>query len=121
MDYDNPATRTTTRPMPIGELLDAWLALQAGAFRGGHHPTRPQATQSEDRPWLPCPGEAPVLVVGCAGTVGASTLALVIASASSAAGWWIARRSPARGWSGRAPLNWVRPSTAGRRDTAARC
>jgi len=82
MDYNNPATRTTTRPMPIGELLDAWLALQAGAFRGGHHPTRPQATQSEDRPWLPCPGEAPVLVVGCAGTVGASTVTLLIASAS---------------------------------------
>lgn len=82
MDYDNPATRTTTRPVPIGELLDAWLALQAGAFRGGHHPARPQATQSDHRPWLPCPGEAPVLVVGCAGTVGASTLTLLIASAS---------------------------------------
>lgn len=83
MNNGHPATRTTTRPMPIGEVLDAWLALQAGAFRAGHHPTRPQATQSDHRPWLPCPGEAPVLVVGCAGTVGASTLTLLIASAST--------------------------------------
>jgi hypothetical protein len=82
MDDTNPATRTATRPVPIGELLDAWLALQAGAFRGGHQPAQPQTAPREDRPWRPCPGEAPVLVVGCAGTVGASTVALLLAGAS---------------------------------------
>ncbi len=82
MDDATTATRTETRPVPIGELLNAWLALQSGAFREGHSPTPPRTAPSDHRGWLPCPGEAPVLVVGCAGTVGASTLALLLAGAS---------------------------------------
>ncbi|MGC3994756.1 MAG: hypothetical protein QM779_11690 [Propionicimonas sp.] len=82
---DDPTTtiRTATRPVPIGELLDAWLAVQAGDFSAGHAPSPRTATPGELPPWLPCPGEAPVLVVGCAGTVGASTIALLLAGAAT--------------------------------------
>lgn len=83
MDHTHPAARTATRPVPIGELLQAWLAVQAGDFRRGPEPSRPRPIAAAgSRPWLPCPGEAPVLVVGCAGTVGASTLALLLAGAA---------------------------------------
>lgn len=76
------SVRTVTRPVPIGELLDAWLAVQRGQFRRAT--VTPLAT-AEPAPsvaaWQPAPGEVPVLVVGCAGSVGASTVALLLAGA----------------------------------------
>jgi hypothetical protein len=76
------SVRTSTRPVPIGELLDAWLAVQRGQFR---HATVPPPTTAEPAPavvaWQPAPGEVPVLMVGCAGSVGASTVALLLAGA----------------------------------------
>ncbi len=74
-------TRIATRPVPIGELLDAWVAVQRGDFR--HHPA-PEATGSAGtgRVWRRAPGEVPVLVAGCAGQVGASTVALLLAGAA---------------------------------------
>jgi hypothetical protein len=83
MDDIASTARTATRPMPIGELVNAWLALQRGDFRHGQAASRPRSTAGTAlHPWLPCPGEAPVLVVGCGGSVGASTLAFLLASAA---------------------------------------
>lgn len=76
------SVRTATRPVPIGELLDAWLAVQRGQFR---HTTATLPATAEPGPaasaWQPAPGEVPVLVVGCAGSVGASTVALLLSGA----------------------------------------
>jgi hypothetical protein len=82
MDEVTPAVRTATRPVPIGELLQAWLALQRGDF---HHPHSTSNTPAGTprRGWTPAPGEAPILVVGCASGVGASTLALLLAAATA--------------------------------------
>lgn len=115
------STRTATRPVPIGELLDAWLAVQCGQFR---HPSSvtsagPEAVQAATS-WRLAPGEVPVLVVGCAGSVGASTVALLLAGASDRAR--VVDCAPASysglvGAStaelGEAPNGWL----AGRRDT----
>jgi len=77
---DDRTTRTSSRPVPIGEVLDAWLALQRGDFRHGQERLASGAFAPAGAvPWRTCPGEAPVLVVGCGGSVGASTVALLIA------------------------------------------
>lgn len=77
------ATSAAARPVPIGELLDAWLALQRGAFRRNSTHPHPATTVADAvSHWLPAPGEAPVIVVGCGGGAGASTLALLLAEAS---------------------------------------
>lgn len=76
-------TWIATRPVPIGELLDAWVAVQRGDFR--RHPTQDPARPGPDTParvWRRAPGEVPVLVAGCAGQVGASTVALLLADAA---------------------------------------
>ncbi|MGC3995465.1 MAG: hypothetical protein QM779_15340 [Propionicimonas sp.] len=71
--------RTPARPVPIGELLDAWLAVQRGQFR--HSTATPPVPAPATVAWQPAPGEVPVLVVGCGGSVGASTVALLLAGA----------------------------------------
>lgn len=82
----HPTTRIATRPVPIGELLDAWVAVQRGDFR--HHPapdTDGSDPEGTARVWRRAPGEVPVLVAGCAGQVGASTVALLLAAAALSA------------------------------------
>ena len=76
------SVRTATRPVPIGELLDAWLAVQRGQFRRSTAASPvPAAPVPAAAAWQPAPGEVPVLVVGCGGSVGASTVALLLAGA----------------------------------------
>lgn len=75
------------RPVPVGELLGAWHAVMRGDFR--RSTTRPAATtRIPDSPatvWQPADGEIPVLVVGCGGSCGASTVALLLAEAAGRA------------------------------------
>ena len=69
-------TQTATAPVPIGELLGAWLALQRGAFR--------QAAPRGNT-WAPVDGEIPVVAIGCLGSAGTSTVALALAAAAERA------------------------------------
>lgn len=65
-------------PVPIGEVLQAALALKRREFRQG--PVRRAATPAPaSTSWQTEPGEAPILVVGCSGSAGTSTVALLIA------------------------------------------
>ena len=75
------------RPVPVGELLGAWHAVMRGDFH--RSPSRPfPVTPTPDAHagsaatvWQPVDGETPVLVVGCGGSSGASTVALLLAQA----------------------------------------
>ncbi len=69
-------TQAVTAPVPIGELLDAWLAVQRGAFRQDRTP---------GDVWAPVEGETPVVVIGCLGSAGTSTVALALASGAGSA------------------------------------
>ena len=62
----------------VEEYREAWRALQAGHFRRGPRLGPPPASSS----WVPRPGERVLAVVGCGGGVGASTVALALASAA---------------------------------------
>lgn len=66
----------------VAELREAWRAIEAGEFAHGPRsaPTAPSAATA----WTPGPSERAVAVVGCAGGVGASTLALALATAAGA-------------------------------------
>lgn len=64
----------------VAELRDAWRAIEAGEFTHGPRPA-PMA-RSAATAWTPAPGEHVVAVVGCAGGVGASTVALALATAA---------------------------------------
>lgn len=55
----------------LAALKSAWYALEAGAF------------QSENAPWVPGTDERVIVVIGCVGSVGASTVALALATASA--------------------------------------
>lgn len=61
----------------VEELAAAWAAICAGQFRPG--PARPGAP-GDHAVWVP-QGEEVLVVLGCAGSVGASTLALAVAGA----------------------------------------
>lgn len=85
-------TSVATHPAPprpavsVEELKRAWQAVQAGDFR--RHPgasQRPAAPSSHEagQPWEP--HEAVLPVIGCAGSVGATTLALSLATAAAGA------------------------------------
>lgn len=63
----------------VAELLGAWRALEAGQFAPGAHPP---IEGDVGVVWTPASGEQVVGVVGCAGGVGASTLALALATAT---------------------------------------
>ncbi|QSR30189.1 hypothetical protein CFI00_06595 [Nocardioides sp. S5] len=65
-------TQTPSRPVGVDELKRAWHALNAGEFRAG---PRGRGTAAEDN-WSPTGGEHTIAVVGSAGSVGASTVAL---------------------------------------------
>ncbi len=66
----------------VAELRAAWRALEAGEF--AHGPRSAPTARSAATAWTPAPGERVVAVVGCAGGVGASTLALALATAVGA-------------------------------------
>ena len=63
----------------VAELQAAWRAIEAGEFT--HGPRSTPAARGAATVWTPPPGERVVFVVGCAGGVGASTLALALATA----------------------------------------
>ena len=66
----------------VAELREAWRAIEAGEFARGPRttPVAPRAATV----WTPAPSERVVVVVGCAGGVGASTVALALATAAGA-------------------------------------
>lgn len=73
---------TTSRPaVSVDELKRAWTAVQAGDFRtgtdrGAARSQRP--TGPADPEWIPAAGERTIAVLGSAGTVGTSTVALAL-------------------------------------------
>lgn len=64
----------------VAELREAWRAIEAGEFAQG--PRSAPSIRRGATAWTPAPGERVVAVVGCAGGVGASTLALALATAA---------------------------------------
>jgi hypothetical protein len=69
----------------VDELKRAWCAVQAGRFRSGAtHDMRQPAAPPAGKGWEPGPGERVLPVIGCAGSCGASTIALALADASAA-------------------------------------
>ena len=79
-------TPRTGRPIAsLGELQRAWEAVQAGRFRSSARPGGPTATAAGSAgagEWFPA--ETVIPVIGAGGSVGATTLALALATASSA-------------------------------------
>jgi hypothetical protein len=77
---------TTSRPaVSVDELQRAWAAVQAGDFR--RDPSRAIARTARPTPpavseWIPAAGERAVAVLGAAGSVGASTVALAVGLAA---------------------------------------
>lgn len=67
-------------PVPIGEVLEAALALKRREFRHGPALVT-SATALAASTWRTEPGEAPILVLGCSGSAGTSTVALMVAEA----------------------------------------
>ena len=65
----------------VVELREAWRAIEAGEFARG--PRSVLTARSAATVWTPAPGERVVAVVGCAGGVGASTVALALATAAA--------------------------------------
>ena len=64
----------------VAELREAWRAIEAGEF--AHGPRSAPTARSAATVWTPAPSERVVAVVGCAGGVGASTVALALATAA---------------------------------------
>lgn len=83
-------TDTATRPVvSVDELKLAWQALRDGQFRTGGHkrpqtPTGHVANVAGGQAWQPGPGEEAMVVLGCEGSCGASTLAVAVATATQA-------------------------------------
>lgn len=86
-------TSLTTHPAPprpavgVEELKRAWHAVQAGDFRrhpgASQRPAAPSSHEAGGPPWKP--HESVLPVIGCAGSVGATTLALSLATAAATA------------------------------------
>nr|WP_300146102.1 hypothetical protein [Propionicimonas sp.] len=64
----------------VAELRDAWRAIEAGEFTHGLRSV--SVAPGAGTVWTPAPGERVVAVVGCAGGVGTSTVALALATAA---------------------------------------
>jgi len=80
------STQTSSRPVGVDELKRAWQALNAGEFRtgpGAGKGPRGRGTAAEDD-WTPADGEHTIAVIGSAGSVGASTVALATGLAAAA-------------------------------------
>ena len=76
---------STGRPIvSLGELQRAWEAVRSGRFRSStlHGCTAATVATSTAGEWFP--GETVIAVIGAGGSVGATTLALALATASSA-------------------------------------
>lgn len=67
----------------VTELRDAWRAVESGHYASGAARLPLSATRGRSV-WQPSPGERLLAVVGCAGGVGASTVALSLATATGA-------------------------------------
>ena len=70
----------------VDELKRAWSAVQAGRFRtcnGVDRELREPAPQPASNAWEPGQGERVLPVIGCAGSCGASTIALALAGAAA--------------------------------------
>lgn len=84
-------TRSDTESRPavsVTELQRAWSALQAGQFRSAARQATLGALRPSTRPvtdWSPRTGERVLPVLGCAGSCGASTVALALATAGAPA------------------------------------
>lgn len=84
------STQATTRPVAVDELKRAWHAVSSGQFRTGHS-TGPGTGRgprgravSFETTWSPVAGEHTIAILGCAGSVGASTIALATGLAATA-------------------------------------
>ncbi|WKN46675.1 hypothetical protein [Nocardioides sp. Arc9.136] len=80
------STQTSNRPVGVDELKRAWQALNAGEFRAGPGAgkgPRGRGTAAEAN-WTPADGEHTIPVIGSAGSVGASTVALATGLAAAA-------------------------------------
>ncbi len=77
-------TTSSVRPVAVEEVRRAWHAVQAGTYR---HPTPPlpAVVVPAAAVWVPGVGERVLLVLGAAGSCGATTLALALATASDGA------------------------------------
>ncbi|MBS2936966.1 hypothetical protein KDN32_04310 [Nocardioides sp. J2M5] len=79
------STQTSSRPVGVDELKRAWNAVSAGEFRtgpGAGKGPRGRCTAAADN-WTPQAGEHTIAVIGCAGSVGASTVALAAGLAAA--------------------------------------
>ena len=65
----------------VAELREAWRAIEGGEF--AHEPRSAPTARSAATVWTPAPSERVVAVLGCAGGVGASTVALALATAAA--------------------------------------
>jgi hypothetical protein len=80
------STQAPSRPVGVDELKRAWHALNAGEFRtgpGAGKGPRGRGAAAEDN-WSPAHGEHTIAVLGSAGSVGASTVALATGLAAAA-------------------------------------
>ena len=79
------STQTSSRPVGVDELKRAWSAVSAGEFRTGpgvgKGPRGRGTAAAVD--WSPAAGEHTIAVIGCAGSVGASTVALAAGLAAA--------------------------------------
>ena len=77
-------TAQAMRPVGVDELRRAWLAVQAGDFRRPHPKQRAVAPASPAASveWTPASDELVIPVVGAAGSCGATTVALALATAA---------------------------------------
>ncbi len=80
------STQATTRPVAVDELKRAWHAVNAGDFRtGAGTGAGPRGRgPTGETAWSPATGEHTIAVLGCAGSVGSSTLALAAGLAAAA-------------------------------------
>lgn len=76
-------TAQAMRPVGVDELRRAWLAVQAGDFRRSHPKQRAVAPAAPAAAveWTPASDELVIPVVGAAGSCGATTVALALATA----------------------------------------
>ena len=72
----------TRAAVSLGDLQRAWRAVAAGHFRNASDaPLVDDLISGAGSTWAPSPGERVIPVVGCAGSCGATTVALAIAEA----------------------------------------
>jgi hypothetical protein len=80
------STQTTSRPVAVDELKRAWHAVSSGEFRTGAGTGKGPRGRgvTAKTTWSPATGEHTIAVIGSAGSVGASTVALATGLAAAA-------------------------------------